>query len=114
MCDNHPIKNLTVKAQDNYGHEYDVTLEHNPRRNDWTLHILTTGGRWSMSDLESNPSRDRMAIDFGQRWYCENFAEVLANAQQALAGIVRLTAEESEREMSDLFANLINSLPPRF
>ena len=95
---------LNVKAVDNYGHQYAVTL--NPKGQDYVLRVETTGGSWLMSDLERAP-RQHLYIDFGQDWFIVNFGEVLTAAKAALAGVPRLTAKQAQDAEDAAWARLI-------
>lgn len=109
---------LTTKAHTSGGYEYPVTLvesenqyrgckgDHYPRKNDFTLRIQGTPGQWYMTTLEQNPLRDRIAIDFGQNWYCTNFGAVMAEAVKLLEDIDRLTVAEVQAADEGLLSNL--------
>jgi hypothetical protein len=77
----HPgVKPLRTKARDNHGYEYRVYLEMDKDRK-WVLHVADTPGHWYMSTLlESTGLRDRISLDFGQKWDVINFDEIMAEA----------------------------------
>lgn len=66
-------------------YEHQVSLELTSEKR-WVLRIEGTGASWYMSTLLGSDARRptipgaRIAIDFGQGWYCENFDEVFAEA----------------------------------
>jgi hypothetical protein len=72
-------KSLMVKAKDNYGHTYPVSLRMEPLG--WVLRIEGTPGSWYMDDLKG--SRE-IAIDLGQNWICTNLDEIMAEAVSTL------------------------------
>lgn len=96
-------KTLKTLAKDNHNHIYSVTLRfeelqagqtRNPENgqwwyapcNKWVLVIEGTPGRWYISTLLENDQKfpDGIAIDFGQKWYCTNFQEVLNEAKDLI------------------------------
>lgn len=65
--------------------EHDVSLQFStamPGREGWVLCIDGTSGRWYLSTLMKGDGlkRTHLAIDFGERWYCTNMGELLAEA----------------------------------
>jgi hypothetical protein len=81
-------KQLKVTAQDNHGYSYPVelVLRHSEYWGyKWVLVIKGTPGSWYMTTLLDDgygPQRSMIYIDFGQRWCCTNFEEVLAEAKR--------------------------------
>ena len=108
--DNTVIKTLTVKARDNYGHEYDIYLLlqresvgsfpagpsslEDKFRFRWVLRIHKTPASWYMSTILfdrkdgsvgfGKQMPERISIDFSQNWYCINFIEVMEEAIQLI------------------------------
>lgn len=93
-------KVLRTKARDNHGHEYTAWIRfeeycagtfHNPatgkcdlkKRCDKWVFGCEAGGGWYLSDL-LHGCATTLYIDFGQRWYIENFQELMAEAREML------------------------------
>lgn len=104
------MKTLTTKARDNFGYEYTVTLTPDSRHlgKDWVLRIVDTPGSWFMTTLEEKP-RTTISIDFGAKWDCINFGEVMAEAIAALAGEDRLTGEAAKKAEDDMWKALLRA-----
>lgn len=96
-------KTLKTQAKDNYGHQYEVILfleetaggqTRNPETgewwreptNKWVLKIKDTPGSWYMSTLLGSGGLypGGIAIDYGQKWNCTNFQEVLNEAKELI------------------------------
>jgi hypothetical protein len=88
-------KTLTKKAVataygKTYEHKVTLTLKTTNLKDykfnhKWILDIEDTPGHWYLSTLLETPSRltgpeSRLAIDFGQGWYCENIGALLREA----------------------------------
>tara|TARA_Y100000034_G_C6866259_1_gene394848 strand:+ start:729 stop:1022 length:294 start_codon:yes stop_codon:yes gene_type:complete len=83
---------LPVKATDNYGNSYWVTLElKEGDKLGWILSIDETPGSWYVKTLQGKDgfsngrSSGQVAIDFGQKWYCTNIDNILFTAEVILA-----------------------------
>jgi hypothetical protein len=71
---------LVTRAKDNRGYDYPVYITRS-----YTYHIngklaLVFKGApsgWHLSDLKGI-TEDKLAIDFGQDWYCINIQEIIA------------------------------------
>jgi hypothetical protein len=88
---------LKTPALDNHGHQYSVFLERKsgdgmypttPEGN-WILGIEGAPGHWYMGTLLEGEKQGhfrggRISLDFGQKWDCINFDEVLAEAKEVL------------------------------
>jgi len=106
------MKTLTTKATDNHGHSYPVTIkpvQHGGfAKQDWLLTIEGAGAGWFMTTLEEKPS-DKLFIDFGSNWYCDNFDAILAEARTILASEDRLTQAEVKAYDDNMWASMIAS-----
>ena len=91
---NKPIK-LKVKAVDNSGNKYPVSLERGELG--VVLSINGTPGSWYMNSLlclDQLPAKgsadarlelnNELAIDFGAKWYCVNMKAIMKSALIAL------------------------------
>lgn len=107
------MKTLTTKATDNHGHSYTVTLTEVTHgrftKKDWVLRLEGAGGGWAMTTLEERPS-NRLDIDMGSEWYCNNFDAVLAEARTLLANTARLTVAEVKADEDNLWAALVTKV----
>lgn len=77
---------LSTRALDQNGRTYRVALVWRYER--WILDVGGTGGQWFLADLVARP-RERIAIDFGLGWYCENIRDVVREAVERLGGLDR-------------------------
>lgn len=103
---------LITKAVDNHGFVYPVILTECPnkdRKHDFVLRIEGAGGSWYMTSLEERPRGDRIAIDFGQNWYCTNFGAIMTEARRLLEGLDRLTANDAKAEDDSVMTKLVAS-----
>ena len=76
-------KKLKTEALDNHGYRYAVWLlfDHSePMGWKWILRIDGTPGSWYMSTILEGGIRDKISIDYGQRWDCINFREIMQEA----------------------------------
>lgn len=78
-------KPLAVRAIDNFGHNYavELVLQHSTHWGyKWVLVVKGTPGRWYMTTLldADDPTRDRIYVDYGQRWMITNFDKVMEAA----------------------------------
>ena len=79
-------KQLNVRAVDNFGHTYavELVLQHSKHWGwKWVLVVTGTPGRWYMTTLMEAadvPLRDRIYVDYGQRWMITNFDLVMKAA----------------------------------
>lgn len=70
------LMTLNVKATDNHGHEYGVTLRDGAGfGRSPIVSIDGTPGKWFMSTLIAHRD-NRLSIDYGQGWYCTNWNEI--------------------------------------
>ena len=82
---------LATKAMDNRGYEYPVSvfqLEGATGKfaGKWIIKIHDTSGSWYLHMLLKERREDaRLAIDYGQDWWCTNLQPLLAEAS-ALTG----------------------------
>lgn len=94
---------LEVKAEDNHGNLYEVELVRPefqpgeswdsvqkklmrmPNTYGWVLRVKDTPGRWYMKTLLADSFSGTISIDYGQRWSCVNFREIMDAAVLALA-----------------------------
>lgn len=73
-------KTLKVRAQDNHGYEYPVSLEMD-KYHKWVLRIEDTPGHWYMSTLlEDGRFPETISVDLGQKWDIINFGDVMREA----------------------------------
>jgi len=104
------MKTLTIRAIDNRGHSYPVTLTETDRpgfsKKDWILRMEGAGAGWYMTTLESHRG-NILAIDFGEGWNCINFGALLAEAVDTLAGEDRITLAEDKAADAASWANLV-------
>lgn len=72
---------LNTKAKDNRGREYPVQIKEQDGA--LVLSIVGTPGQWRLSSLLKDSPQKGIYIDFGQKWACVNFDEVM---REAVAG----------------------------
>jgi len=78
---------LTTAAKDNYGHSYETTLV---RKED--KHIImfdSAPGGWCAEDLAKEYFQDKLALDFGQGWYCTNIQDVLTEIRSMMVMVIK-------------------------
>lgn len=74
------MKHLKIRALDNHGYEYPVTLEMD-KDHKWVLGIEGTPGHWWMSTLlEEGRILGTISVDAGQKWDIINFGDVMREA----------------------------------
>jgi hypothetical protein len=91
------IQLSSVVAKDNHGHSYQVQLvrDYKYSKGEYTVRFVGAPSGWSVSSLSSfNPQR--LAIDAGQEWYCENIQEVLSAVKKALANHGRMGSLQND------------------
>ena len=76
---------LDTKAKDNFGHSYSVHLispPHTDADSGHVVHIVGTPGRWLLGSFAKWGEDDRVvSLDWGQKWNCVNWNEVLREAR---------------------------------
>jgi len=93
-------KNLKVKAKDNHGLQYPVSLRFEKFSagqsrqadgslrpdivNKWVLRIHNTPASWYMATLLEGKTGSVIALDYGQNWNCINFDEVMKEAKEQI------------------------------
>ena len=88
-------KTLDTMAKDNFGHRYLVHLipptPDKPFQMGHVVHIEGTPGRWELGSFAKWGEDDReVSIDWGQKWVCTNWNEVLREARQVVARQAKL------------------------
>ncbi len=76
--------NLKTQARDNYGYSYPVSIVVEDRDGflvgERILKIHDTPGSWYLRTLLASSVGARLAIDYGQDWYCENIQSLIEEA----------------------------------
>ena len=105
---------LTVQARDNHNCFYDISLQEALRvgheKHDYVLRIHNTPGQWFMTTLEGrpNPTSNVISIDWGAKWDCINFAQVMDAALEALKDVERISLAEDKAHDDAVMARLRN------
>jgi hypothetical protein len=77
---------LKTAAQDNFGNSYPVTV-FTGFGGKLVARVENTGGSWTVSTLMTHTAA-RIAIDFGQGWYCTNIQDLIAEVRSMLSDAV--------------------------